>query len=736
MIARPGRAVSVIVPCHNGSTSIGRCLEAIFAQSLPAHEILVVDDCSQDNTTTVVEECFRRRDDLGAATTVRLIRREQNGGAAAARAAGATLARGEIIAFVDADCAPPSDWLATIAALFEAHPEWGGLGGRYVHPEMKTAQGRLGALEEQYAHWVFAQHPDTALPPGGNSAFRKRVWAEGRTWRESYHFKGMGSGEDSVAAHEIKRRAGVRFVSELFVYHHFREDGYFRRHFNRGFSRTSIIANNLTSSAESQLVLEAYGGWRLLLSSFCLGLALVALAAVPAAPQRVGIAVAGLLLAHWLLAAKFYRTVRELQKGAAAPITVSAVASGVYRGLLLVRTLCWVIGCATATVRQLRFRVSRAWNVICSIVHFWRPGRISKLFYFVTSKCNARCAFCFNLDNVVNWQARKPSELTLDEVTRIARNFKRLPYLTLSGGEPFIRGDLPDVVHAFYAQAKTQWVTIPTNGALTERTIAATLEILNRCPGVFLTIQVSLDSLHEDHDKSRMIKGGFDKMAQTLKALAGIRTDYRNLRIQIATCYDAFNRHRIQEIVAYCREHFDYDQQMFYLIRDTHKLVTDGNNHLVPSYLDVLEENEAREWREHSRTLWSRAVRTLQALVYRDIVRIKIDHEFLRPCSATQKFATLWDDGQFSPCEILEKTSLGNIKDYEYDFYKLKADRAVDDLHRKEIVGKKCNCDWMCATPINMLYDPSVYLDIFLGLFNPSEIAHGKVVAPVPTKGT
>ena len=65
---------------------------------------------------------------------------------------------------------------------------------------------------------------------------------------------------------------------------------------------------------------------------------------------------------------------------------------------------------------------------------------------------------------------------------------------------------------------------------------------------------------------------------------------------------------------------------------------------------------------------------------------------------------------------------LGNIKKYDYDFYKLKKLKKVKDLYSKKIVEGMCNCEWQCALPINMLYDPSVYFKIFKGLFSPSKI--------------
>ena len=105
--------------------------------------------------------------------------------------------------------------------------------------------------------------------------------------------------------------------------------------------------------------------------------------------------------------------------------------------------------------------------------------------------------------------------------------------------------------------------------------------------------------------------------------------------------------------------------------------------------------------------------------------KIKLKDEYLRPCHAIQKFATLYDDGEITPCEVLEKMRLGNLKDYEYDFYKLKNDRRLNDVYKKEVIEKKCNCDWMCAISHNLLYDPKTIPRVLFTLAAPGKLAYG-----------
>lgn len=101
--------VSAIVPVRDGERHVGRCLEALLAQSWPSErlEIWVVDDASRDAT------CERVR-----AFPVRLLAQPERRGPYAARNAALRVAAGDVLAFTDSDCVPGKDWIERgIAAL-------------------------------------------------------------------------------------------------------------------------------------------------------------------------------------------------------------------------------------------------------------------------------------------------------------------------------------------------------------------------------------------------------------------------------------------------------------------------------------------------------------------------------------------------------------------------------------------------------------------------------------------
>ena len=84
--------VSVIVPVFNGETHLAAALDSVLAQRVPL-DLLVVDDGSTDGTSDVLR---------GFGDRVRSVRQEHSG-AAAARNRGLALARGSLLAFLDAD---------------------------------------------------------------------------------------------------------------------------------------------------------------------------------------------------------------------------------------------------------------------------------------------------------------------------------------------------------------------------------------------------------------------------------------------------------------------------------------------------------------------------------------------------------------------------------------------------------------------------------------------------------
>ena len=123
-----GPVVSVVMPCYNGSRTIRRALLSLIMQDFPSPYEVIVVDSSSDGTDVIVREEFPE---------VQLIRREARTPPGAARNLGVQRARGDIIAFLDADCVADRSWLHRLVSAYA--PEVAAVGG-------SVANGNPGSL--------------------------------------------------------------------------------------------------------------------------------------------------------------------------------------------------------------------------------------------------------------------------------------------------------------------------------------------------------------------------------------------------------------------------------------------------------------------------------------------------------------------------------------------------------------------------------------------------------------
>ncbi len=132
---RASWTTSYIVPVYNGEAYLAEALDSILAQTLPALEVLVVDDGSSDGTPAVARRYGDRITYL----------RQPHAGQSVARNHGVRVARGNLLAFLDADDLAHPAKLARQVARFEARPELDlcqALTQDFWSPEMPAEQRR------------------------------------------------------------------------------------------------------------------------------------------------------------------------------------------------------------------------------------------------------------------------------------------------------------------------------------------------------------------------------------------------------------------------------------------------------------------------------------------------------------------------------------------------------------------------------------------------------------------
>ncbi len=164
-------SISVIIPTFERPKELNDCLQALAESDPPAGtlEVIVVDDGSRHDLGPVVERSRPGFD-------LRLLR-QQNAGPAAARNRGAREARGTLLAFLDDDCIPHSDWLSGLARAHLDHPG-ALLAGRVLNgfpdnPYSATSQLILDLVYEQTNQpdrTTFATSNNLAVPVDGFDA--------------------------------------------------------------------------------------------------------------------------------------------------------------------------------------------------------------------------------------------------------------------------------------------------------------------------------------------------------------------------------------------------------------------------------------------------------------------------------------------------------------------------------------------------------------------------------------
>lgn len=153
--------------------------------------------------------------------------------------------------------------------------------------------------------------------------------------------------------------------------------------------------------------------------------------------------------------------------------------------------------------------------------------------YYITFncsyRCQSRCSSCGIWKIYIKDPELRPKELSLGEIDKI---FKEIPaplWLTLSGGEPFLRGDLLEICESAHKNYPNLYgLGVLTNGLLPEKFVRFIDDLL--CVGFSnVKASVSIDGMEKMNDKMRGVKGSYKKALKTyvmLKEIANQRDDF------------------------------------------------------------------------------------------------------------------------------------------------------------------------------------------------------------------
>lgn len=259
----------------------------------------------------------------------------------------------------------------------------------------------------------------------------------------------------------------------------------------------------------------------------------------------------------------------------------------------------------------------------------------------VTYRCNARCNMC----NRYKKPSNPDEEISLETIKKLPPMY----FTNITGGEPFIRQDLKEVVRELYK--KSDRIVISTNGFFTDRIIDLCREFPN------VGIRISIEGLEETNNKIRGLEDGFNKGLTTLKKLVEMKHPDVGfgMTVQDANAKDLVPLYKLSdemnmEFATASLHNSFYFVEAKNIIKDR-PMVAQNFEDLIN---ELLKSNSPKKW--------------FRAYFNHGLINYIYGQERLLPCDMA--FDTFFIDpyGDVMPCNgTKEKQVMGNLNEQSWD---------------------------------------------------------------------
>ncbi|MEI7751931.1 MAG: glycosyltransferase [Candidatus Omnitrophota bacterium] len=678
---------SYIIPLRNSKNTISKTLDSALRQG-SVLEIILVDDHSEDNLKDVIGPYLEKHD------KIKYIRNEMRLGAGLSRNAGARIAKGDILVFLDADIIIPPDTGKKITECFfedKIQPQ----------PDATVAHRAKEGLRKEFVseyknYWTSYNFSKlkgwTSFLSSAFVAIKKDVfWAVNG-------FRGIPCAEDNDLGYRLAmNHYKIYFLNELAVSHNkkFSVFSLLKREFGAGREGIKVLIAN---GALSELVREKkffavnenfiYSFPAASAFSLCAVLSLMFLNPLWLLVSMVS-ALAMIFLNREFLA--YARCGKDYLKGAAyiflMILQMNVIGLGLLSGLLEL--------CVEKAASACSFIAAHAQSFFKLFIK--RTLVPEQVTFFVTQRCNLSCSHCF----VAKDKITEDKELSTGEIDRITRRMPRIKYVTITGGEPFLRGDIVDVVRILNKNLKPMMMTVLTNGDMTDVVIHKAREILESCPKTNIVFKMSMDGPSEIHDKMRRKAGAFDNSHATFVKLKKMKQEYRNLTVGLITTYTERNKDHIKNFVNTVITELRPDQYGLTLERP--KKASELNNTIdADDYLKLLKEVN-RKLFSSTKGLPGKFRLAYKIRMADKLKEIYGTKRYPMQCFAGVLNATLSADGDVFACEQIDE-KFGNLREEDCQWNKVWRSSKAQSV-REAIKQKKCFCTNECLMPFNIVYD-------------------------------
>ncbi len=301
-----------------------------------------------------------------------------------------------------------------------------------------------------------------------------------------------------------------------------------------------------------------------------------------------------------------------------------------------------------------------------------RRRRLESLFLFITSRCNSRCRTCFYSEEL-----NSHNDMTFDEIRRVSETAPRFDKLWLSGGEPFLRRDLVDIIEMFYEHNGIRSINLPTNGLLPQKVEESVATLLERCPKLTIHLNVSVDGLEVTHDRVRGVDGGWARAIDTLERVSSRFEGHDRLHRNVATVVTPESLAELRTLAQMLLDRGLCSTQFFEAMRGTPRDSDIGS--VSALQLRALHEELLPVYETMAKRLFStlkapKAAKLFAENYFLGVIGFAFQlHErnlegpshWGMDCTAGQTTLVIDHDGRLRSCELREP--FGRLQDFDFD---------------------------------------------------------------------
>ena len=330
----------------------------------------------------------------------------------------------------------------------------------------------------------------------------------------------------------------------------------------------------------------------------------------------------------------------------------------------------------------------------------------------MTNRCQSKCKTC-GIWKIYPQKIQDPkNELKIDEIDKIFKSIgSKVYFFNLSGGEPFLRDDLPDIVEAAVTHLRPAIIHSPTNAIATKKVVAGVRKILGMLKAKGLktpvTIKPSLDGIGKMHDEIRGVPGNWEKLLATISELKELEKEYDNFHVEIGTVVSNFNKEHLDEIedfvhqlgVQSYRNEIAEQREEFFNIGDPITPTGEEYAEIMKTFASKIRKNIGEKKK------LARVTESLRLVYYELATKIVRENRQVIPCYAGISNVHLTPHAELWPCCVLGYAkSLGNVREAGYDFWKIWHGEQAKSV-RTYIKDKNCACPLANQAYSNIICD-------------------------------